>query len=162
VWLEVLRILAERVGFEPTLPFRVNTLSKRAPSATRPSLRDHASDNIQSMWHAVEPQHLGLTQKRSLACLQPMQTAGSLIGSKSGAASGKTDPLRNYLLHKKNAAAAQLFPFPHLADRPTRFLSASSRSAKKTTNCFPCIDFGAIMLALELLWRWMFTLQQLR
>jgi hypothetical protein len=27
------------VGFEPTLPFRVNTLSKRAPSATRPSLR---------------------------------------------------------------------------------------------------------------------------
>src|SRR5208283_2308154 len=32
--------MAERVGFEPTLPFRVNTLSKRAPSATRPSLRD--------------------------------------------------------------------------------------------------------------------------
>src|ERR1700678_3438031 len=32
-------IMAERVGFEPTLPFRVNTLSKRAPSATRPSLR---------------------------------------------------------------------------------------------------------------------------
>ena len=30
--------VAERVGFEPTLPFRVNTLSKRAPSATRPSL----------------------------------------------------------------------------------------------------------------------------
>ena len=30
--------MAERVGFEPTLPFRVNTLSKRAPSATRPSL----------------------------------------------------------------------------------------------------------------------------
>ena len=31
-------VMAERVGFEPTLPFRVNTLSKRAPSATRPSL----------------------------------------------------------------------------------------------------------------------------
>src|ERR1700733_1698448 len=31
--------LAEREGFEPPLPFRVNTLSKRAPSATRPSLR---------------------------------------------------------------------------------------------------------------------------
>src|SRR6266446_2701453 len=31
--------MAERVGFEPTLPFRVNTLSKRAPSATRPYLR---------------------------------------------------------------------------------------------------------------------------
>src|SRR5215472_12099101 len=33
------REMAERVGFEPTLPFRVNTLSKRAPSATRPSLQ---------------------------------------------------------------------------------------------------------------------------
>src|ERR1700678_1155978 len=35
----IIKELAERVGFEPTLPFRVNTLSKRAPSATRPSLR---------------------------------------------------------------------------------------------------------------------------
>jgi hypothetical protein len=35
---QVCEVLAERVGFEPTLPFRVNTLSKRAPSATRPSL----------------------------------------------------------------------------------------------------------------------------
>src|SRR5450432_1516278 len=34
----IIKKLAERVGFEPTLPFRVNTLSKRAPSATRPSL----------------------------------------------------------------------------------------------------------------------------
>src|SRR5271163_3184542 len=40
-----LRLLAERVGFEPTLPFRVNTLSKRAPSATRPSLRKNLTDN---------------------------------------------------------------------------------------------------------------------
>ena len=31
-------MLAERVGFEPTLEFPLNTLSKRAPSATRPSL----------------------------------------------------------------------------------------------------------------------------
>src|SRR5437867_7040131 len=33
------RIVAERVGFEPTLEFPLNTLSKRAPSATRSSLR---------------------------------------------------------------------------------------------------------------------------
>jgi hypothetical protein len=33
--------MAERVGFEPTLEFPLNTLSKRAPSATRPSLRTH-------------------------------------------------------------------------------------------------------------------------
>jgi hypothetical protein len=32
-------VVAERVGFEPTLEFPLNTLSKRAPSATRPSLR---------------------------------------------------------------------------------------------------------------------------
>jgi hypothetical protein len=33
------KLMAERVGFEPTLEFPLNTLSKRAPSATRPSLR---------------------------------------------------------------------------------------------------------------------------
>src|SRR5271154_1327004 len=38
--------MAERVGFEPTLPFRVNTLSKRAPSATRPSLRRNLGRTI--------------------------------------------------------------------------------------------------------------------
>src|SRR5205823_5350004 len=37
---EIQEGLAERVGFEPTLPVKVNTLSKRAPSATRPSLRE--------------------------------------------------------------------------------------------------------------------------
>src|SRR5215467_11819185 len=31
--------MAERVGFEPTLEFPLNTLSKRAPSATRPPLQ---------------------------------------------------------------------------------------------------------------------------
>ena len=31
--------MAEREGFEPSLQFPVNTLSKRAPSATRPPLR---------------------------------------------------------------------------------------------------------------------------
>ena len=42
-------MLAERVGFEPTLPFRVNTLSKRAPSATRPSLPVKDSVNDQKL-----------------------------------------------------------------------------------------------------------------
>jgi hypothetical protein len=31
--------MAERVGFEPTVEFPLHTLSKRAPSASRPSLR---------------------------------------------------------------------------------------------------------------------------
>lgn len=39
---ETMVMLAERVGFEPTLEFPLNTLSKRAPSATRPSLRRRA------------------------------------------------------------------------------------------------------------------------
>ena len=35
--------MAERVGFEPTIPVKVYTLSKRAPSATRPSLLKQVS-----------------------------------------------------------------------------------------------------------------------
>jgi hypothetical protein len=33
--------VAEREGFEPPIPVKVYTLSRRAPSATRPSLRAH-------------------------------------------------------------------------------------------------------------------------
>src|SRR5215475_4054437 len=33
------KVMAEREGFEPSIRFPVYTLSKRAPSATRPSLR---------------------------------------------------------------------------------------------------------------------------
>ncbi len=33
---DIAKSVAVRVGFEPTLRFPVNTLSKRAPSATRP------------------------------------------------------------------------------------------------------------------------------
>ena len=35
---EIIFKMAERVGFEPTKRFPVYTLSKRAPSTTRPSL----------------------------------------------------------------------------------------------------------------------------
>src|SRR5262245_32204275 len=35
--------VAEGVGFEPTIRFPVYTLSKRAPSATRPSLRNRGA-----------------------------------------------------------------------------------------------------------------------
>ena len=42
--LLIIKELAERVGFEPTLEFPLNTLSKRAPSATRPSLRRESTE----------------------------------------------------------------------------------------------------------------------
>src|SRR5262252_5010440 len=52
--------MAERVGFEPTLEFPLNTLSKRAPSATRPSLRTRVRPIHYSEWHglSVETRHL--------------------------------------------------------------------------------------------------------
>ena len=44
-------VLAERVGFEPTLEFPLNTLSKRAPSATRPSLRFTGRIRLRELFH---------------------------------------------------------------------------------------------------------------
>ena len=38
--------MAEREGFEPPIPFRVCALSRRVPSATRPSLRARDGDLI--------------------------------------------------------------------------------------------------------------------
>src|SRR5689334_24912838 len=46
-------LLAERVGFEPTLEFPLNTLSKRAPSATRPSLRRYREATAE--WRVAPP-----------------------------------------------------------------------------------------------------------
>ncbi len=40
--------MAERVGFEPTLRFPVNTLSKRAPSATRPPLQTNSPEGART------------------------------------------------------------------------------------------------------------------
>ncbi len=44
---DLVRTVAEGVGFEPTLRFPVNTLSQRAPSATRPPLRIASSRSAQ-------------------------------------------------------------------------------------------------------------------
>ena len=43
-------MLAERVGFEPTVPFPVHALSRRVPSATRPSLRAPDPARRRSRW----------------------------------------------------------------------------------------------------------------
>jgi hypothetical protein len=40
--------LAERVGFEPTVEFPLHTLSKRAPSTTRTSLRIFRISSLQA------------------------------------------------------------------------------------------------------------------
>src|ERR1035438_7349430 len=48
--------MAERVGFEPTLEFPLNTLSKRAPSTTRPSLR--SGKKRQLAVHKLRPRSL--------------------------------------------------------------------------------------------------------
>jgi hypothetical protein len=60
------KVMAERVGFEPTLPFRVNTLSKRAPSATRPSLPTQYRCTLFSiLWlGGMEPQAQTSAQNR--------------------------------------------------------------------------------------------------
>ena len=54
--------LAERVGFEPTLEFPLNTLSKRAPSATRPSLRleSDGRNNLKKLSLLVRPNSMGV------------------------------------------------------------------------------------------------------
>src|SRR5208282_6310043 len=66
-------VMAERVGFEPTLPFRVNTLSKRAPSATRPSLRFlDLTEFLQIIVHTLARNLFDLNFSRSSANFLPL------------------------------------------------------------------------------------------
>src|SRR5205807_3725808 len=49
------RRLAERVGFEPTVGLPLHTLSKRAPSTTRTSLRSSGINSLQRPKNGVQP-----------------------------------------------------------------------------------------------------------
>jgi hypothetical protein len=46
--------MAEREGFEPSVPFRAHTLSKRAPSATRTSLHERGCKSRKIMGNIQE------------------------------------------------------------------------------------------------------------
>src|SRR5271169_6756462 len=61
--------MAERQGFEPWIPFRVYTLSKRAPSATRPSLRWESvlqKRRFADAAHTIRACQITLTQRNSI------------------------------------------------------------------------------------------------
>jgi hypothetical protein len=50
-----MRILAEGAGFEPAIRFPVYTLSRRAPSAARPPLRDAPIGSERRAYHLAPP-----------------------------------------------------------------------------------------------------------
>ena len=66
-------ILAERTGFEPAVPLLAHTLSKRAPSTTRPPLHTLLilSDTTQLLYVLHQLQHV----------LSPRIRFGKLVGS---------------------------------------------------------------------------------
>jgi hypothetical protein len=73
------RQLAEGVGFEPTLRFPVNTLSKRAPSATRPPLLAALAENARAGAGALQLGHADasrLFQAAKTSC-----TSSAVIGT---------------------------------------------------------------------------------
>ena len=49
--IKIIKYLAERMGFEPMIEFPLYTLSKRAPSTTRPPLQLNFPINI--LFHIV-------------------------------------------------------------------------------------------------------------
>src|SRR6187399_2324543 len=63
----VMLLFAERAGFEPAIPFRVYTLSRRAPSTTRTPLRlKHPYSKPSGLKHS-----LGATQLRAAKVQTP-------------------------------------------------------------------------------------------
>src|SRR5271170_247492 len=90
-------ILAERVGFEPTLEFPLNTLSKRAPSTTRPSLQDlrnvgEAARELQSnMWTRSNLAAFGACEQ----LFRPSQSASFGVLTRVGDNSNQRSSRRN-------------------------------------------------------------------
>src|ERR1700674_1958148 len=74
------KIVAEREGFEPSLEFPLNTLSKRAPSTTRPSLREGDSLSLaqpqQIIANAQIPFRIGRRRPSAVAKQPPHLPVG--------------------------------------------------------------------------------------
>jgi hypothetical protein len=87
--------MAERVGFEPTLEFPLNTLSKRAPSATRPSLRLESVEGNDSLQEAFNSAALALdaTQAVSLDLILRVQPRNRNLKAKTWKTGVKTSLL---------------------------------------------------------------------
>src|SRR6267154_596053 len=70
--------MAEGVGFEPTLRFPVNTLSKRAPSATRPPLRTALPEGARTPWGTSTCAEGGLFS-RPCGAIGPVRWGGTIV-----------------------------------------------------------------------------------
>ena len=68
--------LAERVGFEPTVEFPLHTLSKRAPSTTRTSLRVVGNQSSTGEWMSPETRIVSETVSDLLSVLRSLTGSG--------------------------------------------------------------------------------------
>src|SRR5258708_16568640 len=96
--------LAEREGFEPSIQFPVYTLSKRAPSTTRPSLRRHLG--TPSGYHGGSGQIELLLVQRGVAGDQNRAPEDSFNLLERGIVAG-FESHRHLRIHPKH----NLFPF---------------------------------------------------
>ena len=76
------KVVAERVGFEPTVEFPRHTLSKRAPSTARTSLRGHGSHGLQASLSWAPP------VRRPGPRTRPKPTTAAEPGAERGSGSG--------------------------------------------------------------------------
>ena len=78
----IYKILAEGAGFEPAIRFPVYTLSKRAPSATRPPLRRKRQRNREHLelqpLYSGQDFFFGLLRLISLIAQKALAIAGRL------------------------------------------------------------------------------------
>lgn len=110
--------VAERAGFEPALEFPLNTLSKRAPSATRPSLPVQLGPIVMKSGGGVQGDS---NSESGAAKVSPRSVGRSLSPGSHGPASltesGWDRPPRSSLPIRPSQAYRGVHPAP-AADRP--------------------------------------------
>ena len=123
------RSLAEGVGFEPTLRFPVNTLSKRAPSATRPPLRTALPEGAHPPSGRSTSAEDGLFSRR--CAIGPVRWGGTIV-----ATIGLTRHCRNRRVGSSGQLSGRRSPgYPDQAASPSA--SPSCQAAAPTTFCRP-------------------------
>ena len=108
--------MAERVGFEPTLPFRVNTLSKRAPSATRPSLPRRICRSPARWWEATA----GVSRSAAEICRDQVPFDSMARTAETARRRRRNSSRRNCHPEKADASRKQKLPLEGSIKVPAR------------------------------------------
>ena len=121
--------LAEREGFEPSVEFPLHTLSKRAPSTTRPSLQMFRINSLRRVWWPE-------TANCVANCVRPLNVPRSLTGISPAKLASEAGTTGHEAAHQYSRRRPRQRTTVRAAS-PSRFVRAAAGIGRGASLCSP-------------------------